>query len=272
MIKKISLSFLAFIFSVLIFIVVIDNYFQYQNIDKILNQNLDGKLIPHKADYINKLKNILSDRIRSFEFDTLFNDNTLIPYFEVGHDAGEMHGVSFENYLKLTKGKHIVKIWMDIKNINKNNINKVLQRLNYLDKKYTIKNILIFETSSTLPEIRRISDEGYHTSYYLPSEVLHSIAKMSMPDMVKEARRIRRQIETQHLKAISFPNILYWFVKSCIEPIISSNIVYHTWGGYRLRKKDELSYIQHENIYNDGRIKTIIYSYYNNKLNRLYSF
>jgi hypothetical protein len=272
MLRKTLLSFFVFTFSALMFMVIIDNHHQYLNIDKILNQNLDGKLIPHKADYINKLKNILSDRIRSFEFDTLFNDNAMTPYFEVGHDISDMHGVSFESYLKLARGKHIVKIWMDIKNINRNNVDDVLRRLNYLDKKYDIKDILIFETSSTLPEVRKISDEGYHTSYYLPSDVLSSVAKMSMPDMVNEARRIKRQIELQHLKAISFPNILYWFVKSCVEPIISGNIVYHTWGGYRLRKKDELSYIQHENIYNDDRIKTIIYTYYNNKLNRLYSF
>ena len=37
------------------------NYIQNQNINKLLDQNLDGRLIPHKANYINKLHNILND-------------------------------------------------------------------------------------------------------------------------------------------------------------------------------------------------------------------
>lgn len=272
MIKNILVTVLSLMLTIIISVLVVDNYNQYKNISDLLNQHLDGKLIPHKADYMNKLKNILDDHLRSFEFDVRFNETSETPFFEVGHDRKDLDGISFEDYLVLTENLHMKKIWMDVKNLNRNNVSRMLERLNYLDKKYSIKNILIFETDSTIPEVRIISDAGYHTSYYLSSEILNAIAKNNMLEMIKEARRIKNQIEAQHIKAISFPDVLYWFVKSCIEPIISGQIVYHTWGGYRFKKKDELVQIQHKNFYHDKRVKTIIYSYYNNKFNRLYSY
>jgi len=155
---------------------------------------------------------------------------------------------------------------MDIKNVDESNIAYILKRLDYLDKKYALKNILIFETSSTSPMVKRISDAGYHTSYYLP---VPNWNKVSPKD---EAKRIQKQIKSQNLKAISFPGSLYSFVKKHVEAGISEKIVYHTWGTYKFKRKGELLRVQKENLYADERVKTIIYSYYNNKFNRLYDF
>ena len=272
MIKKILLAFLGFILAAVVIIVSIENYHQSQNITKLLSQNLDGRLIPHKTNYTNKLKNILSDDLHSFEFDTLFNDSVKTPFFEVGHDDKEIHGTSFVDYLELAKEKKIIKIWMDIKNVNDNNIPKILTRLNYLDKKYGIKNILLFETSSTSPLVKLISDAGYHTSYYLPATALKLMSQKNNSAVKNEALRIKQQIKIQGFKAISFSASLYPFVKSYVEPIISKDIVYHTWDFFRLRKVGELVKIKKSDFYKDERVKTIIYTYYNNKFNRLYSF
>lgn len=272
MIKKILLSLLALVVIAIVSIVSIANHHQKKNITKLLSLNLDGRLIPHKANYTNKLKNILNDDLLSFEFDTVFNDKVQTPFFEVGHDKKEINGTSFEDYLKLTKDEKIKKIWMDIKNLNENNIDKILTRLNYLNKKYNIKNILLFETSSTSPVVRVISDAGYHTSYYLPYTTLELISNKNDIAIKNEALRIKKQIKNQNFKAISFASSLYPFVKSYVEPIISKEIVYHTWEFFRMRKVGELSRIQKNTFYKDERIKTIIYTYYNNKFNRLYSF
>ncbi len=272
MIKKILLFTLAIIFIILITIAFKSQQNQNQNINQLLQQELDGKLIPHKVNYINKLNNVLDDNLLSFEFDTIFNIQNSTPYFEIGHDKKELQGVSFEDYLKILKGKKIKKIWMDIKHVKESNIPAILNRLNYLDKIYKIKNILIFESNSISPKIKLISDAGYHTSYYLPIDRLIMITKNDNILALKEATKIKEQINYQNLKAVSFPTYIYSFIKTNIEPIISDKIVYHTWDRYKFKKKDELIKIQKEDFFKDERVKTIIYSYDNNKFNRLYSF
>lgn len=272
MIKKILLALLTFTLLASAVIVSVENFHQSQNIDELLSQNLDGRLIPHKINYTGKLKNILSSGLHSFEFDTVFNDAAPTPFFEIGHDEKELRGTSFEDYLELTKDKKIVKIWMDIKNVNESNIADMLKRLDYLDNKYGIKDILIFETSSTSPLVGLISNAGYHTSYYLPGVIVKYISQNDTAALQKEALRILEQVKLQNFKAVSFESTLYPFVKSYLEPTISKDIVYHTWDFFRLRRKDELAKMQKEDFYKDERIKTIIYTYYNIKLNRLYSF
>jgi len=107
MLKKILLSILTLTLIILLSIISMDNYNQSQNIKNLLEQNLDGRLIPHKINYKNKLHNILNDNLHSFEFDIMFNAHASTPFFEIGHDDTETHGASFEDYLKIIKDKKI---------------------------------------------------------------------------------------------------------------------------------------------------------------------
>ena len=265
MLKKIIL--LIIILSIFIFIskLSLDQYNQNHNIATVLKEKLDTRIVPHKVNYKNKLYNILSSDLHAFEFDTNFNTNAKIPYFEVGHDDKELHDISFEDYLKIIKNKKIKKIWMDIKNVNENNIHKILKRLDYLDKTYDIKDILIFETSATTSKVKLISDAGYHTSYYIP--IIYALA-----NNIFTAKKLKKQIQDQGLKAVSFPSYLYDFVNTNLKPIIAERIVFHTWATYKFKYKDELKKIKKEKFYTDNRIKTILFTYDNNKLNRLYNF
>lgn len=271
MVKNITLFVFAVASIILISLVSIANYQQHRNITQVLAQNLDGRLVPHKANYQNKLNNILGDGIRSFEFDTLFNNQTPKTFFEIGHDVSELTGGAFEDYLQIVQDKAIKKIWMDIKNVEASNITQILNRLNTLDNQYALKEILIFETSTTSPKLKSISDAGYHTSYYLPTAVLQAMSENKSNEILKEAARIRDQIEAQNLNAISFPLPLYAFVKMYLEPIIPNDVVYHVWETYKFKRKNELQNLQSKSFYRDTRVKTILYTYYNNKLNRLYT-
>jgi len=266
MFKKILLTIITLSFIGIASVLLIKNYNQNQNIKQLLEQNLDGRLMPHKVNYKNKLHNILSSDLHCFEFDLNFNEKATVPYFEVGHDEKELKGVSFEDYLNIIKDKKIKKIWMDVKNVSDENIAKMLERLNYLDKKYGIKNRIIFETSSTSSKVKLLSNTGYHTSYYLP--ITYFISKSSD----KNSQTLKQQIINQGLKAVSFPSILYNYVNHELKPIISNDIVFHTWATYKFKNKDELKKIQKEEFYNDSRVKTILFTYDNNKLNRLYDF
>jgi len=110
MIKKTLIVLFFLLLTVFISLVSIENYYQNKNITDLLSQKLDGRLIPHKNNYKNKLNNVLSDNLHSFEFDTIFNSKSPIPYFEIGHDKKELKGTSFQEYLEITKDSHIIKI------------------------------------------------------------------------------------------------------------------------------------------------------------------
>jgi len=250
------------------------NFYQSQNIDNILINNLDGRLIPHKANYPNKLNNIIDDGLRSFELDLVFtaktNNNS---YFEVGHDSTELNGIKLEDYLKKLNDVKIKKIWMDVKNLSQENIKQVLERLDYLDIKYGIKKIAIFENYYKDKSVKIISDKGYETSYSLPyGSIVEILASGEDAIIEQEAQKIKKQIEMQNLKAISFVDMQYPFVKKYVEPIITQDINYHIFNTIALKHKNSVEKIKSESYYNDERIKTIIYSYHNNKFNRLYNF
>jgi len=239
--------------------VLLFNYNQTQNINALLAQDLDGRLIPHRIDYRYRLQNILHDGITSFEFDAHFNNSAQEPYFEIGHNSDDVHGLSFKEYLQMSKNIKLKKIWMDIKNVNEYNIEAILERLNTLDALYHFKDILIFESSATTSKIKIISDAGYHTSYYLQEDDL-------------DAKKLQKQIVDQHLSAISFELSMYSFVKLHVEPLIGENIVYHTWEKYHFKHSRELEKIQQSDAFHDKRVKTIIYSYYHLTPYRLYGF
>ncbi len=272
MIKKIILF--TFFIAILVVIILLSrsNYNQNKNIEKILEKDLIQRVIPHKVNYLNKLNNILNDKLCAFEFDVTFNLSNPTPYFEIGHDSTELNGVSFEKYLIFLKDKNIKKIWMDIKHVQEKDIAKILARLEYLDKIYHIKDILIFESNSVSPKIKLISNAGYHTSYYLPIDKLIMIPLTNKKLSILEAIKLKEQIGIQNLQAVSFPTYTYPFVKKYLEPILKTKLDYHVWDRYKIKKKNEFLKIQKSDFFHDERVKTILFSYDNNKLNRLYSF
>ncbi len=247
--KKTALLLTVVILTISIGRVLLFNYNQTQNVNALLAQGLDAHLIPHRIDYRYRLQNILHAKIRSFECDIHFNSRAKTPYFEIGHNSDDVHGLSLHDYLEMSQGIELKKIWLDVKNVNDDNIEAILKRLNLLDMKYHIKEIVIFESSALTSKIRLISDAGYHTSHYLQPKSL-------------DAKKIQKLIADQHLSAISFPLEMYSFVKLHVEPIIEKNIAYHTWGTYHFKHHNELEKIKQSAAFNDARVQTIIYSYY----------
>ena len=70
-------------------------------------------------------------------------------YFEVGHDEGSTSGMKLEELLFYTNNVQFQKIWLDIKNLNDENISAIIQRLTKLDRKFNIREKAIVESSTT---------------------------------------------------------------------------------------------------------------------------
>jgi len=261
--KKIALSIFLFIVLFIVLMMLFQKISKKENIKHLLEQKLDGRLLPHEVNNQKKLNDILNNGIRSFELDLFFyTDTNHLSYFKIGHDKENLDQLIFETYLKKLKKYKIKKIWMDVKNVSTQNIDKILTRLNYLDKHYNIKPIVIFESALRSDQLRKISYAGFHTSYYLYNNPIHEmLLREDDKGLIKEANTIKQQIEKQEMKAISFNSLLYPFIKDYLEPILSSNIVYHTWKSVKFKNYNAIQKMQEKKYFQDKRIKTILYYY-----------
>lgn len=263
MLKKLSLAVLVSLVVVVATGIAIVKFNQYQNISLLFQDKLDGRLIPHKANHLGKLESIINHGIRSFELDLMFRERGDQGYFEIGHDEKEAKGRTFESYLARLQTYSIKKIWIDVKNINEGNADAVLAHLEFLDQKYTIKPLLLLESSTTSDRFQDFRKAGYHTSYYLPTAVINNLLKQNDPQALRlEAQRIRDLTLTQSLSAVSFVASLYPFVKTYLEPLISDQVVYHTWNIIMFKEYRAIEKLKKKAIFKDPRIKTIIYSYH----------
>lgn len=239
---------------------------QKQNTKDLLSENLDGRMVPHEINTLKKLNEILENGIRSYEIDIHFNTKDNISYFEIGHDNEDLHGTTFESYLKNTNSLKIKKIWLDVKNVSNENIDEILKHLNKLDSQYHIKGIVIFETPFKNAKMQKISDAGFETSFYISNSPIDKMIKANEKNMMKkEAENIANQISIQHSKAISFNSLLYPFVKTYLEPIIPKNIAYHTWKSVKMQDRNAISDVKNTKYFKDKRVKTILYYYFPRK-------
>lgn len=207
-----------------------ENFFyqQKKNIGVLRKKNLCTRVIPHRVNSVGKLSKILFEGWKSLEVDVLFNEAP--GCFQVGHDESALSELSLEDFLKeADKRSRIEKIWIDWKNLNQANSLKALERLEYLDHQFAIKQKAILETSA-LPYVKEFSDKGYHTSYYLPTnKIFRLLDQKNDKDMLLLADEMAISVEQKGLKAVSFDSRLYPFVKDFLEEKLPPAIVYHTW-------------------------------------------
>lgn len=232
------------------------------NVKKLLAENFDGRLVPHRVNDLDRLQEILDVGIRSFEVDLLFRSDETGNYFEVGHDERTATGVHFETFLEKLKRYEIRKIWLDIKNVRELNVDVLVLELIRLDSLFGIRTFVIVEANITTGGFQKISARGFHTSYYLPTGSTVSLLEENDPAKLRaEAERLQKQLHGQSVLAVSFDLRLYPFVKDYLEQHISDTVVYHTWNSIRLWKPGSLDDLQSQDYWRDARVKTVLYKY-----------
>jgi heptose-I-phosphate ethanolaminephosphotransferase len=234
---------------------------QKNNALKLKKHNLEAKVIPHRINSIGKLRDILSNNYQSFEVDVFFSQGKR-NQFQVGHDKKTMSGISLENFLS-SANRTINKIWIDFKNLTPSNYKMALDRLNYLDDKFSLRNKTIIETTATKSFFKEFNKLGWHTSYYLPTTKVLSLTESKTVSQLKTlAKNISKQSIMQNLTAISFDQRLYPFVKEFLEPLIPQEIVYHTWDlSKRLYDKEILTKLNKQHYFSDDKVKTVLVHY-----------
>lgn len=238
-------------------------YWISKNIKLLHNKNLSNRILPHRVNSTGKLSQVLHNKYRSLELDIIFKDDDKGGYFVVGHDKSNRPYTKLIEYLDLLPINKMQKIWLDLKNLDETNIINIRKRLNYLDKKYHIKNMVILESETTLNIFSKISDDGFHTSYYLPGDLAKLYRKNKIEKLREKTKLLIEQIKRQHCNAISFDISLYPYVKEYLDKKLDKDIIYHTWDlTNKLKNKEFFNHLKKKKYFNDDRINTILVTYY----------
>lgn len=236
-------------------------YIQKKNVQNLIDLKLSTRVIPHRVNSVGKLSDIWKDGFRVLELDALYNVNKKC--LEIGHDAKVMSGMCLEQFITRSQGKEITKLWIDLKNLNRDNYRAVLNALVNIEKEIKLKDELIIESTTTMDEFKVFAQAGYYTSYYLPTrKIIDLLKKKEYKAMQNLAWSIAEQSRRQQVKAVSFDYRLYPFVKDHLEPLLPDTVLYHTWDlSIKLKQTDFLTKIQSRKYYKDGRVKTIFVPY-----------
>jgi hypothetical protein len=237
-------------------------YHQSKNVEKLLEENKALRIIPHRVNSIGKLRDVQASGFVGLELDLIYglNGNDT---FTVSHDASDGSDLTFEAFLSLVSTSPLEKIWFDLKNMNSENHRSILKRLNTLNESFSFKERLILETSETANFMAAFTQDGWHTSYYLPTQaIFEAFVGNNIEVMDDMAKNIADQSERQQVSAVSFDKEIYPFVKTYLEPLLSDTVVYHTWDlTIKLYDKDLDDKLNGQTYYKDDRVKTILLPY-----------
>ena len=238
-----------------------DNYYLWQrtNANLMKKNNLENRLWPHRVNTLGKMLEVTNNGIRSFETDVFFRPES--GFFEVGHDAGAMTGMTLESFLDNIP-QDFEKIWLDIKNAGKTNLPAIHKRLVELDKKFGLKSRTIIETKDESASPSLLSDSGFHVSYYLPHKEILVVMDQDEKARKHFAKKLAEIAKRQNVGAVSFNLRLYKFVKDDLEPELRPQIVYHTWSpGVSFKNSNLLEEIQAREYFHDPKVETILLPY-----------
>jgi len=188
-------------------------------ISESLGEKMQRKLWAHRINSFGSLydaRNIFN----GIELDVVFHQEDR--KFYVYHPPAENLKLSLEQYLQQVDSK--LGLWLDWKNLTDKNMASAVERLEKLESLYKIRSRSIVETSSQSTRVEALNHNGWHSSYYLPTnELLRSVAGGSAQDMQKWSDKIRSIVKNGKYRAISFDYRLLGFFREYLSDFTSDN-------------------------------------------------
>ncbi|WP_299246174.1 hypothetical protein [uncultured Aquimarina sp.] len=164
------------------------------------------KVWAHRANSTEKLHSALQ-YFEGVELDLIYD--TEGGFFDVNHLTSESVGLKFEEYIDTLDKTQYPLLWLDIKNLNKDVANDILDKLLRIFSKrnYPLNNILI-ETryANALPIFTK---EGFKTSYYLP----YDLRKRDEEKLQVVIQKIKKTLKEQPDIGISTNHKDYHIIK-----------------------------------------------------------
>lgn len=167
------------------------------------------KIWLHRCNSIEKLQE-KHKRYPNIEVDVVFREDQK---FDVTHDIDTSFGLNLASYFSFFE-KERGKMWLDIKNLNQDNVDSMLTAMNGLTEQYRIcKERLIIE-SSCWEALNTLTRDGYYTSFYIPYDDPSGLDNEEQEDFMEELQEIA---DKQAVSALSFPGEWYVTLKEKLD-------------------------------------------------------
>ncbi len=137
---------------------------------RAVDAKIRDKLCIHHVGTLGKLKEAKL-LLKCVEFDAVFNGVT--GDFSLFHPPDADMGLDISTYLSAAGS---LKLWMDLKNLDVTNFERIFKRLNELDAQYSLRNRLILEIGADFIDAPhqvhafKVASSGWRTSLYLPTD------------------------------------------------------------------------------------------------------
>ena len=142
-------------YKIIIAILFIAYYYYPHSIE---STGFSNKIWAHRVNSIEKLNSALN-HFDGVELDLVYNNKKDL--FDVNHPPSKSIGLTFEVYLNAIKKQQFPYLWLDLKNLSKENSISILNKLLYLfkSKNYPFHKILIESRQSN--ELLIFEKEGF---------------------------------------------------------------------------------------------------------------
>lgn len=172
---------------------------------------IDEKFWLHRTDCLEKLRE-KGGKYAGVEFD--LNWHKTVQDFDVSHDmTGRLYFPLDEFLTELPQGK---KIWFDYKNLNVENAQASMERMDALMQKHGVERGQVLVENSDWHGLKIFHDAGYYTSFYVPVNPYFLNSKIGQQ---KFAAALEDAVESRAVDAVSFPVEYYDLVKSLHLPV-----------------------------------------------------
>lgn len=193
------------------------------------NVSRNEHFMAHRVNTLGALNDAYNQGFSRIEFDLYYDEksNTIL----MGHGSEALTGGTLAQFLRVENGK-FTKLWLDLKNINATNINKIKERLDALDIRFNLKSRAMIESGMRTHEFSSLSVEGWYTSYYLPThKILELIKENNGVKSNNYALELLKQLNNQAIGAISFDHRLYPYVEDYLlkSALLPKHIKLNSW-------------------------------------------
>lgn len=162
------------------------------------------KIWLHRANSFEKMLEKES-RFPNFEVDVVFRLNGT---FDVTHDFDVTYQQSLNPYLQDIAADQD-RMWLDIKNLTAGNALRMKMYLDSLCSQFHIRKEQLILESRNLSELKRFTDDGYYTSYYVDFPKPKELSAVHLDSCIHFLQRVA---DSEQVRALSFPG--WWY-----EPI-----------------------------------------------------
>lgn len=205
-----------------------------------------AKLCMHHVNTLAKLREAAL-LLPCVEFDAVFDAAT--SDFRVYHPPNPDLGLDLDTYLSWA-GQ--VRLWMDLKNLEEANLDRIFASLAKLDAKYGLKQRMVIEIGSDFlgrkvpaDHFRRLT-EGWRLSLYLPTDQGLRCRDPSLTDSVECVSLEQRIIDTVRLfgfRHVSFDSELFPWVRDSAS---LSRLSMLTWKLSEVIQRSDLNFVKQD--------------------------